>query len=61
MRTAQTEALTREWEKFKANGDDTTRRALKDSRVAVLVLLIEGSNFAKLIADCHMKGDAKSW
>lgn len=61
IRTAQTELLTQEWEKFKADGTDTASRALKDSRVAVLVMLIEGSNFAKLIADCQMKGDAKSW
>lgn len=59
--SAQAHDLTSAWEKFKAADTSTVKKAIKDSRIALLVMLIEGSNFSKLIADCQMKGDAKSW
>jgi hypothetical protein len=61
IRTAQTEALNQAWTKFKASGDPKVSQALKDARLALVVGLIEGVNFAKLIADCRMKGDFKSY
>jgi hypothetical protein len=55
IRTAQTEALHSAWERFrKVSGN-------KDARLAVLIMLIEGVNFSKLIADCAMRNDTKSW
>jgi hypothetical protein len=55
IRTAQTEALHAAWERFrKVSGN-------KDARLAVLIMLIEGVNFSKLIADCAMRNDTKSW
>ena len=61
LRTAQTEALAEAWKTFKSSGDSKVGIALKDSRLALVVALIEGVNFAKLIADCKMKGDTKSY
>lgn len=61
IRTSQTEALKEAWTKFKASGDSKVGQALKDSRLALVVALIEGVNFSKLIADCKRKGDAKSY
>lgn len=61
IRTAQTEALKQAWIKFKASGDPKVSQALKDARLALVVGLIEGVNFTKLIADCRMKGDFKSY
>ncbi|RQP23732.1 hypothetical protein DZC73_16540 [Albitalea terrae] len=61
IRTAQTEALNQAWAKFKTSGDAKVSQALKDARLALVVGLIEGVNFAKLIADCKMKGDFKSY
>jgi hypothetical protein len=60
IRTAQSEALSKAWEKFKVS-DSKAAGAMKDARLALLVMLIEGVNFNKLIADCSMKNDAKSW
>ncbi len=59
--TAQSENLRKAWEEFKAkNTKGAANIALKDARLALLVMLIEGGNFAKLMADCKMKGDDKS-
>jgi hypothetical protein len=60
IRTAQAEALGKAWEKFKTS-DAKAAGAMKDARLALLVMLIEGVNFHKLIADCAIKNDAKSW
>lgn len=60
-RTAQTEALKAAWEKFKASGDSKVAQAIKDTRLALVVGLIEGVNFMKLMADCKRKGDTKSY
>ena len=61
IRNAQAEALRGEWRKFKAGGSDASASAIKDARLALVVGLIEGMNFAKLLADCRQKNDMKSW
>lgn len=60
IRTAQSEALGKAWEQFKVKNSGGAS-AIKDARLALLVMLIEGVNFQKLIADCLMKNDPKSW
>jgi hypothetical protein len=60
IRTAQSEALADAWNDFKTKNSGAAS-AMKDARLALLVMLIEGVNFNKLIADCAMKKDAKSW
>jgi hypothetical protein len=60
IRTAQSDALGKAWQEFKTKNSGATS-AMKDARLAVLIMLIEGVNFNKLIADCAMKNDAKSW
>lgn len=60
IKTAQAENLRAAWGKFRS-GDSKAPSAIKDARLAVLVMLIEGLNFQKLLAECKTKGDAKSW
>lgn len=59
MRNAQTESMRRAWEDFKKSEKAPT--AIKDVRAALLVMIIEGVNFAKMAHACNEKGDAKSW
>ena len=63
LKTTQSESLRRAWAEFKseAHAKDSVRGVLKDCRVSILVLLIEGFNFSKLLGDCYRKNDAKSW
>jgi hypothetical protein len=59
-KTPHTEALEKGWKNFK----ETSLKAgsaSKDARLALLIMLIEGANFFKLMADCVQKNDAKSW
>ncbi|MFL6673817.1 MAG: T6SS effector BTH_I2691 family protein [Massilia sp.] len=60
IRTEQSEALGKAWEQFKTKHTGAAT-AMKDARLALLVMLIEGVNFNKLLADCVMRNDAKSW
>lgn len=60
IRTAQTAALEEAWKEFKSRLP-AGPTAVKDARLAVAVMLIEGVSFNKLIADCAVKNDAKSW
>jgi len=66
IKTAQSETMGAAWQKFKADTSTPAKAATvasagKDARLALVVGLIEGVNFAKLIADCKAKNDAKSW
>lgn len=66
VRTAQSESVGAAWQKFKADTSTPEKAAAvasatKDARLALVVGLIEGVNFAKLIADCKTKNDVKSW
>lgn len=60
IRTVQSTALSDGWEHFRKKNAGAVN-SLKDARLAAVVMLIEGVNFSKLIADCAIKGDAKSW
>jgi hypothetical protein len=61
IKSAQAEALRAEWKKFRAGGTEGSVSVIKDARLALVVGLIEGMNFAKLLADCKQKNDMKSW
>jgi len=61
IKNARTEALTKAWTEFKASGGTKPGQALKDTRLALVVGMIECVNFSKLIADCKRKGDCKSY
>lgn len=58
--TKETETLRTAWAKFKESSAKAPN-AMRDSRLAMLIMLIEGVNFGKLLADCVEKNDAKSW
>lgn len=60
IRTAQSEQLGDAWKNFKSTNKDGAN-AIRDARLAVVVMLIEGVNFQKLLAECRTKNDAKSW
>ena len=60
IKTAQAENLRAAWAKFRS-GDSKAPAAMRDARLALVVMLIEGMNFQKLLAECKTKGDAKSW
>ena len=60
IKTAQAETLRLGWARFKATDTDAPT-AIKDARLAVVVMLIEGVNFSKLLGDCATRNDAKSW
>lgn len=59
IKTAQSEALRISWARFKA-ADTDAPSAIKDARLAVVVMLIEGLNFSTLLGDCATRNDAKS-
>ncbi|WP_156481257.1 T6SS effector BTH_I2691 family protein [Herbaspirillum rubrisubalbicans] len=59
MRTVQAEKLRAAWEGFKNSG--THSNAVKDIRLNLLVMFIEGGNFAKMMGEVLKKGDKKSW
>lgn len=59
MHAGQTLLLKDAWGKFKNSEKGPT--AIKDARLAVVVGLIEGVNFAKMMAECKAKNDMKSW
>jgi hypothetical protein len=65
IKTAQSEAMAAAWAKLKSSTDakdiKNVTRAVKDSRLALVVMLIEGLNFSKMMGDCAQKNDAKSW
>jgi hypothetical protein len=61
IKTAQTEQLTQAWSKFKAQDSAKYTAAIKDARLALVVMLIEGINFQKLLAECYTKGDQKTY
>ncbi|QGZ40202.1 hypothetical protein GO485_14870 [Pseudoduganella flava] len=60
LKTKQAEALRKTWKEF----NDTNAKAansMRDARLALLIMLIEGVNFSKLLNDCLTKNDKKSW
>ncbi len=59
IRSAQAESLQAAWADFKAH-DARAPAAIKDARLAVVVALIEGVNFSKLLVECKTKGDMKT-
>nr|WP_034340672.1 hypothetical protein [Herbaspirillum sp. B39] len=59
MRTVQAEKLRAAWEGFKNSGTHTN--AVKDIRLNLLVMFIEGGNFAKMMGEFMKKNDKKSW
>jgi len=61
MKQAQVEDLKAAWGKFKTSDTARAPQAIKDARLALVVGLIEGVNFAKMMADCKAKGDGKSY
>lgn len=54
------EALENGWKNFKETSAKAPG-ALRDARLSLLIMLIEGVNFSKLMSDCLQKNDAKSW
>ncbi len=60
LRTAQAENMRKAWSDFKVKNDGAAG-PMRDARLALVVMLIEGFNFNKLIVDCAVKNDAKSW
>ena len=61
IRNAQAESLRAEWGRFRGSGSEDSVNAIKDARLALVVALIEGVNFAKLLAECKTKGDTKTY
>ncbi|WP_199032830.1 T6SS effector BTH_I2691 family protein [Ralstonia sp. ASV6] len=61
IRSKQAQDLKDAWAKFKVSDDAKAPQAIKDARLAVVVMLIEGVNFSKLMAECKTKNDMKSW
>lgn len=61
IRSAQAENLRAEWGRFRSSGSADSVSAIKDARLALVVALIEGVNFAKLLAECQTKGDTKTY
>ena len=60
IKTVQSQAMTDAWEDLKKNNSKGAT-AIKDARLAVLVMLIEAFNTQKLLAECYTKGDGKSY
>ena len=58
--SAQSEAVKEGWTNFK-NSNAKAPSAIKDARLAVIVLLFEGMNWAKMGNDCIVKKDTKSY
>ncbi|WP_218508428.1 T6SS effector BTH_I2691 family protein [Variovorax sp. dw_308] len=61
IHTQQTEGLRTAWAKFKVSDDVKAPQAIKDARLAMVVMLIEGVNFSKLLIESKTKNDMKSW
>ncbi|WP_146744621.1 T6SS effector BTH_I2691 family protein [Herbaspirillum rubrisubalbicans] len=59
MKAAQVDNMRRAWTEFRKS--ESSGNAIKDVRAALLVMLIEGVNFAKMMDACKQKNDAKSW
>lgn len=60
LKTKQAEALGKAWKDF----NETNAKAansMRDARLALLIMLVEGVNFSKLLHDCLTKNDKKSW
>lgn len=60
LKTKQSEALGKAWKDF----NETNAKAansMRDARLALLIMLVEGVNFSKLLNDCLTKNDKKSW
>lgn len=58
--TKETATLRSAWKKFRETSAKAPN-AMRDNRLALLIMLIEGVNFGKLLFDCVEKNDAKSW
>ncbi|WP_017452982.1 hypothetical protein [Herbaspirillum rubrisubalbicans] len=58
-KAAQVDNMRRAWTEFRKS--ESSGNAIKDVRAALLVMLIEGVNFAKMMDACKQKNDAKSW
>lgn len=60
IKTVQAQAMHDAWDDFKkSNSKGAT--AVKDARLAVLVMLMEAFNTQKLLAECYTKGDSKTY
>ena len=60
MRSVQADAVAKAWEDFRATNAKAPT-AVKDARLAVIVILFESVNFFKMGSDCIAKHDAKSF
>ena len=60
IKTAQTASLDASWKNFK-NTNQNAADTVRDARLAVVVMLIECLNFQKILGDCALKNDGKSW
>lgn len=60
VKTKEAETLRKGWEEFNKTSAKAPS-ATRDARLALLIMLIEGVNFSKLLSDCAKKNDAKSW
>jgi len=60
VKSIQAQSLETAWTEFKTKNSGAAN-ALRDSRLAVVVMLVEGVNFFKLMGDCYRKNDGKSW
>lgn len=58
--SAHGEAVKQAWKDFKASNAKAPS-AIRDARLAVVVLLFESVNFLKMGNDCRVKNDAKSY
>jgi len=59
MKAAQVDNMRRAWTEFRKS--ESSGNAIKDVRAALLVMLIEGVNFSKMVDACAQKKDAKSF
>ena len=60
IKTAQTASLDASWRNFK-NTNPNAADTVRDARLSVVVMLIEYLNFQKILGDCALKNDGKSW
>ena len=60
IKTAQTASLDASWRNFK-NTNPNAADTVRDARLSVVVMLIECLNFQKILGDCALKNDGKSW
>lgn len=59
IKAAQVDNMRRAWTEFRKS--ESSGNAIKDVRAALLVMLIEGVNFSKMVDACAQKKDAKSF